>query len=116
MLAGIEAPVEQLGIQPDFPCVPLKIGRPQRLLVVEEGVVVLPEATLIVRAMRGDGGTNRVGMRRQRKVLPDELHLIAVLRQELSEHRRCAPAVGTLEIRELDDFDSRTSGPSHGII
>src|SRR5690606_39083840 len=113
VLARLEAGVERLRVELQLLRVALERVHPQRLLVVEELVVHLPELVLVMRTHRGLAGLLRVRVEVEREVAEDHAHLLGVGLHDLFDDRPSACAVGALEVAELDDGDLRVLG-SHG--
>ena len=96
--------------------VPLEILHVQRILVGEERVVILPEPTLLQRAVGRLGRFERVGVDRQRKILEHPLELIAVDGVKRFEGLTDPLAVGSLEVGELDELHRRVDPTAHRVI
>ncbi|SRR5260370_6075370 len=93
---AVEVEVEQLGVLHE-------VGHLERVLMLEQHSVHLPELRLRARGLGGLGGDERVRMRRgQREVAKREAELIADRLGERLDDRAHATAERALEIAELD--------------
>ena len=99
-------------IQTDFAGVAQQVVVTELPVVLEEGVVVLPEFPLAVGAHSGLGGGSSARMAGQREVAENEPDVLGVLPEELFDGGTRAFAEGTLEVAELDDGDRRTGRAS----
>ena len=80
----------------------------KELLIREQAIVILPELALIAGAVRGLAGLERLRVDlRQREILPDDAHLVAVGFAQTLERRLDTLAERTLEVLELDEGHGR---------
>ena len=83
----------------------LETVRSARDVGLEELVVHLPELALVAGGDGGARSVGRIGMHGQGVVLEGDAHVLAVGALDLVDGLHHAPAVGALEVAELDDGD-----------
>ena len=118
----VEARPERGDVEPDVARVAKEAVAVERLLMLEEHVVVFPEAPEPAGALGGGRRQARVRVQLhlhariapavERKVAEDELH-VGARPDELAQVAERVAAGGTLEVRELDDRDRRVGTPLH---
>src|SRR5579885_2964917 len=124
-LRRVEAGAERWNVQRKVARVAEEAVAIERALVLEERVVVLPEAVLLAGALRRKRRTAGIRMRGailqrrvargvERKVAEDEAHVVARAQQVL-EIPEGLGAGRAFEVRELDDGDGRV-GVALGVL
>ncbi len=90
-----------------------QIIRAERVLVVEQEVVQLPEGALLGRGLGGFGGELGARVDVVQRQVPPDVADVAELAEELADDRFGLPAVGALEVAVLDDRDRRVDRPAN---
>ena len=107
-------PSKAATVQADGAGVPLEVGDPEPLRVLEQPVVHLPEPALVPRALRRFRRLGRVLVPGQREVPehePDPAPVAILHRAQRGQH---AAAERALELGELHDGDRRVRRPAAG--
>ncbi len=117
MLAGVQTLIELDSVEPDVDRVIFQVLHFQRRGVVEKDVMVFPELVLVVRTLRGLGG-NFGGGERMRKIAPDKMKLVAVLRTKLIEDTGPVPRAArrSTKIPILDDGNRCIRRPERRVV
>ena len=84
----------------------------ERVLVLEQEVVHLPERALLGGGLGGLRGELSVGVDVVQRQVPPDVADVAEVAQELADDRLRLPAVGALEVAVLDDRDRRLERPA----
>ena len=111
-LFTVERGLESAHVQPQLRRVLFQAGPVDIRLVGEQLVVHLPELSLLAGGAGRVGGGHRVGVKRQRQVLPSDSHLAFVFVHDLGQRRLDAAAERALKVRPHDDRDRGVLGPA----
>ena len=115
-LAGADRLLEPAEVEAELAGDPLVgVGR-ELPLRGEEPVVHLPELALLAGGLGGLRRGERVRVERERLVLPDDPHLVAVRALRLVERRADAGAERALEVGEDDDRHRRARVAAHRVV
>jgi hypothetical protein len=112
---AVERGAQAVHVEPDLLAVALDVRAAERLLVLEEHVVHLPEllaAALRQRLTRGDGRRHGVLVEGQHVVAPDDAHVVAVLVHDAGERGLDPLAERALELAPHHDGDERVVRPA----
>jgi hypothetical protein len=106
-----QAPGERVPIEPQLDGVSDQAIFGESRLLGEEAVVVGPVSSRGAGTPRRLGGPVGLAVRGQREVFRDQAHPAIVLLENLLQRPLDAPAVGSLEVEEFHDRETRTLGP-----
>src|SRR3984893_4337430 len=116
LLAAVQALVELRGVDPHRLRVSLQVVHRELALVAEHLVVQLPELALVLSAGARFSRFPRERVEIERVVPEHQPHLPVVLLEDAVDHRDLAPAVGALEVAELDDGHRRVGRAARGAL
>ena len=104
--------LEAIHVEAELLRVGHQVLRAKRVLMLEEQVVHVPEPTLLVRRLGGLGGDLSAGMNvGQRQVAPD-VGDVAVVGEQLADHRLRLSAVRALEVAVFHERHRRLLRPA----
>ena len=103
---------EPLDVEAELLGVADQVARAERVLVVEQEVVHLPERALVGGRFRGLRGELRVRVDVVERQVPPDVADVAEVAQQLADDRLRLPAVRALEVAVLDHRDGRVERPA----